>query len=784
MNPLPPSNERLFRVSRWAVALFCALPAVTVLRAAALSSAPAPTPLAPARVAALSLAAGAEVERALVMARGEDAADVPPVRLLGVTLVERRLTLNFSRELAALDPGSAAGERFLRSLHRAAAEVLRVDYPDFEIFTLIEGVPLHEVLARVEGTASGAARRAPAAAAPVLPSTPAEGGFPPPLPPAVPAPLALAARRIAVSPGHGYYLNPANSWVLQRGYWQGIVEDFVNHDLITRVGDELAAAGAKIFSTRQLDRTAGPGESGRPQWQEAARYHLKATGVDASVWNEPGYVHYDQDIRCRPRYANAIDADILVSLHNNGAGTPGTGTGTETLYDTSNGFGAESKRLADAVHSRVIAALRRDYNASWADRRVQGFNGSYGENRLATRPSILIELAFMDRPTPDNAALQDVAFQQLVARAIREGVEDYFAGPPATVPPAPTGLSATGGPASVGLAWTDPATNESGFRLERRSGAAAAWEPCATLGPNATTYTDYTVAAGATYHYRVFALNAVGTSVQPSNEASAAPLEPQPVARLANVSLRTTLAAGQAVAVGFVVTGQPRSVLLRVAGPSLADFGVPGVMADPRLEVYRSEAKLAENNDWSPTLAATMAAYGAFPFGRVSRDAAWRQPIEGLTTVLASGTAAGTVLIEGYDTSADGAGRIVNLSARNRVGTGADVLIAGFHLAGTGTKRLLVRAVGPTLADFGVAGVLADPQLELYAAGAAKLAENDNWDPALAPVFASVSAFPLPLRSRDAALVLTLAAGHSYTAQVSGVGGTTGEALVELYELP
>ena len=119
-----------------------------------------------------------------------------------------------------------------------------------------------------------------------------------------------------------------------------------------------------------------------------------------------------------------------MSLHNNGGG----GTGTETLYDTNNGFGTESKRLADAVHGRVIAAIRREYNASWADRRVQGFNGSYGENRLATRPAILIEVAFMDRPTPDNAALQDAAFQRIVARAIREGVEEYFATSPAVTP--------------------------------------------------------------------------------------------------------------------------------------------------------------------------------------------------------------------------------------------------------------------------------------------------------------------------------------------------------------
>ena len=66
--------------------------------------------------------------------------------------------------------------------------------------------------------------------------------------------------------------------------------------------------------------------------------------------------------------------------------------------------------LRAKISGKIIAAIRRDYNPTWPDRRVQGFNGSYGENRLATRPAILIELAFMDRPTPDNAALHGRAW--------------------------------------------------------------------------------------------------------------------------------------------------------------------------------------------------------------------------------------------------------------------------------------------------------------------------------------------------------------------------------------
>jgi N-acetylmuramoyl-L-alanine amidase len=398
---------------------------------------------APAIAAARHDAAATAVARALAAAPNPGGA----VQLRASSLVGERLTLDFSREALDLAPGSLAFEQFSRVVHRAAAEELRGDFAHFEIQTLIEGVPLDRLLAVSDRPAPP---RAPALLPPATP----------------PVARSLATRRIAVSPGHGYYQNAAGAWVLQRGYWQGIVEDFLNHDMITLVRDELAAAGADVHPARNLDRAAGPGESGFPKWQEAARYHVKALGADASVWNEPGYDHLSQDIRCRPRWANAIGADILVSLHNNGGG----GTGTETLYDTNNGFGPESRRLADAVHNRVIAAIRRDYQPAWTDRRVQGFNGNYGENRLATRPSILIEVAFMDRPTPDNAALQDEAFKRLVARAIREGIQEYFDGPAALPPAAPSTLLASAAPGGgVTLTWRDLSNNETGFRLERRT---------------------------------------------------------------------------------------------------------------------------------------------------------------------------------------------------------------------------------------------------------------------------------------------------------------------------
>jgi hypothetical protein len=188
------------------------------------------------------------------------------------------------------------------------------------------------------------------------------------------------------------------------------------------------------------------------------------------------------------------------------------------------------------------------------------------------------------------------------------------------------------------------------------------------------------------------------------------------------------------------------------------------------------------NDNWPAALADTFTSVSAFPFTPGSNDAAFVQPIDGARSIQAQGTGAGAVLVEAYDTGTGNTPRLVNVSARNRVGTGDDILIAGFNIAGTGAKQLLIRAIGPKLTSFGVPDVLNDPKLEVYS-GTTKLSENDTWSPTLAPAFAAVSAFALDAGSRDAALLTSLAPG-SYTVQVSGSDGGTGEALIEIYEIP
>jgi hypothetical protein len=123
---------------------------------------------------------------------------------------------------------------------------------------------------------------------------------------------------------------------------------------------------------------------------------------------------------------------------------------------------------------------------------------------------------------------------------------------------------------------------------------------------------------------------------------------------------------------------------------------------------------------------------------------------------------------------------LVNLSTRATLGAG-QVLTPGFVVGGTVSRRVLVRAIGPTLTRFGVTGVMADPSLTIFRSGvAAQIASNNNWggSATLVNTFAAVSAFALPLDSLDAALLLTLAPG-AYTAQVQGTGA--GEVIVEVY---
>jgi choloylglycine hydrolase len=320
------------------------------------------------------------------------------------------------------------------------------------------------------------------------------------------------------------------------------------------------------------------------------------------------------------------------------------------------------------------------------------------------------------------------------------------------------------------------------------------------VGTEASTLTLAGVGTDLAGRYSVSVSNGLGTAF--SRESSVTVATPTP-GRLVNMSTRAVAGLnGQPLIVGLVASGGPKRVLVRAVGPSLRTlFAMEGALPDPRLEVHRStdgqDDLLAANDDWAAlagdcdTLRNAFACVGAFPLPASSRDAAMVLDVDGARTFHASGNhdaRSGIVLVEAYDTGGGDTGRFINLSTRNHVGAGADVLVVGFVINGNTPKRLLVRGVGPSLGPlFGIPGVLADPVVELHTKRGERdvvVARNDDWsdEPGAHEVAKRVGAFALPAGSKDAALVVCVPAG-AYTAVLSGAGGESGEGLLEVYEV-
>ncbi len=271
--------------------------------------------------------------------------------------------------------------------------------------------------------------------------------------------------------------------------------------------------------------------------------------------------------------------------------------------------------------------------------------------------------------------------------------------------------------------------------------------------------------------------------------------------RLINVSVRTTLKPGGApLIVGFVsgrgIAGSfDQGVLLRGMGPSLVRF--PGLkpLADPTLRLFAGQASQRFNDDWAgdPSIKTMAEQVGAFPFASLtSKDASiltFIAPRDHTLHIHAAPgvTEPGVVLAEVYDVNSTVLGtqtspRLINVSARNWVGTGENVLIAGFIVASAPT-RLLVRGAGPGLRSVGVTTpVLADPVLEVHSTEK-RLFSNDDWAPELRQLMKECGAFEFSTGSTDSALEVTLPPG-AYTAVMRGKNETVGEGLIEVYEVP
>jgi hypothetical protein len=257
---------------------------------------------------------------------------------------------------------------------------------------------------------------------------------------------------------------------------------------------------------------------------------------------------------------------------------------------------------------------------------------------------------------------------------------------------------------------------------------------------------------------------------------------------LQNISTRAdVLTGGQVLIGGFVLSGTgTKQVLVRGLGPTLTDAGVTGALADPTLELHHQDNQghdsiVATNDNWK-TQQAAIQATGKAP-AHDSEAAILQNLAPGNYTAILGGknSTSGIGLVEVYDQSAASTAQLRNISSRGYVGTNSSVMIGGF-ISAVADTRVIVRALGPTLTQFGITGALADPVLQLFDANGNAIASNDNWQQSSQAAQIQSSGFAPP-NALEPAIISTRPLGNT-TAIVTGKNETTGVALLEVYRLP
>jgi hypothetical protein len=252
-----------------------------------------------------------------------------------------------------------------------------------------------------------------------------------------------------------------------------------------------------------------------------------------------------------------------------------------------------------------------------------------------------------------------------------------------------------------------------------------------------------------------------------------------------NLSTRLLVQTGDnALIGGFIITGSAaKPLLIRGIGPSLGQAGIANPLSDPMLELRGQDgALLAENDDWRDTQQAAIEATGVPP--QHEREAAIRADlVPGAYTAVLSGADGGTGvgLVELYDLAAAASAKLANISTRGAVQQGDNAMIGGLILGGNaGPADLLFRGIGPSLAAAGVPNPLADPFLSLHNANGSVIRENDDWRATEEP---EIMATGIPPADEQEAAIRAILPPGNYTAVLRGTGGSTGVALVEVYNL-
>ena len=271
------------------------------------------------------------------------------------------------------------------------------------------------------------------------------------------------------------------------------------------------------------------------------------------------------------------------------------------------------------------------------------------------------------------------------------------------------------------------------------------------------------------------------------------------MATLGNISTRLQVDIGNKVMIaGFIIQGNaPKKVLIRAAGPSLTQFGVPNALANPQMELHDSNSVIGKNDDWQTTqiggVITSDQSADIQNSGFAPRDPAESAIIATLSpgsyTAIVQGVnnTGGVSIVEAYDLSQSSGSLLANISTRGFIQTGANVMIGGFIVVTQPTK-VIIRAIGPSLTQFGVSGALPNPRLELHDANSL-IAQNDNWQTTqIGGVITSDQVADIqnsqlaPTNAAESAIIVTLQPGN-YTAIVQDVNGTSGIGSVEVYRL-
>jgi hypothetical protein len=237
---------------------------------------------------------------------------------------------------------------------------------------------------------------------------------------------------------------------------------------------------------------------------------------------------------------------------------------------------------------------------------------------------------------------------------------------------------------------------------------------------------------------------------------------------------------------GFIITGNTsKKIVVRGLGPSLTRFNLSGVLLDPVLELRQADGSLILLTDnWKDNQRVQIEGSVYQPTDdRESVIVATLQPAAYTATLSGKGQTTGIGTVEIYDNDEEADSQLANISTRGFVQTGDSVMIGGFMLGlGTSNVQVAVRGLGPSLSQFGLSNLLADPTLELHDSNGATLASNDDWqsDPVSA---GQLTANGLALQNSKESGIFTSLPPGAFTAILAGKNGGVGIGLVEIYNL-